>query len=450
MALMDRVRSIWKGICRMFNYTEMKRIVGQDVAMSQKMIDAINGWKAEMNGQADWITDYVESLRIEQGICREFADVVLTEMESCVSNEKLNKYYQKAVVGLNENLQEGLGLGSFVLKPLPDGKSEFVTADKFIPIRFDDEGKPTDGAFLTVKCVGENSYYTKLERHRIENNALVIENKAFYSESQSDIGRSVPLDSLDEWARIPENITYPGMQKLDFGYYRNPIKNHVDGSWCGISIFESAKDRIRKADIQGARIDWEYESGERAVHVDNRALRNGKNGRFGMAKLNKRLYRGLDLEAGKDTELLKEYSPEMRDEAYHRGLEKILRQIEFTVGLAYGDLSDAQEVEKTATEIRAAKARKYNRVNAIQTKLEECLSDFVDGLAFWNGLYTSGYNFSCTFNDSILTDEETERQQDRSDMAAGIMTKIEYRMKWYNETEEEAKKHIVLDEEVIE
>ncbi|MFR7661767.1 MAG: hypothetical protein ACLUZ0_01475 [Coprococcus sp.] len=130
-----------------------------------------------------------------------------------------------------------------------------------------------------------------------------------------------------------------------------------------------------------------------------------------MGKLNHRLYRGLKLDAGKDTDLLKEYSPEMRDEAYQRGLEKILRQIEFIVGLAYGDLSDVQQVEKTATEIKVSKQRKYNRVNAIQSKLESCLSDFVDGLAFWNGLYTSGYEFSCTFNDSILTDEETERQQ---------------------------------------
>ena len=101
-----------------------------------------------------------------------------------------------------------------------------------------------------------------------------------------------------------------------------------------------------------------------------------------MAKLNRRLYRGLNLEDGKDKELLKEYSPTMRDDAYNRGLEKYLREIEFNVGLAYGDLSDVQQVEKTAAEVKTSKARKFNRVGAIQNKLKDCLEDFVAGLAF--------------------------------------------------------------------
>lgn len=451
MGLMNSLRTVWREIRKMFGYSEIKRIIGQDVALSGTMINAINDWKDMLNGCAPWVagSDYVESLEIERGICREFADVVLTEMESSVSNKKLDEYYQKAVAGLNEKLQDGLGLGSFILKALPEGKYEFVKADSFIPIRFDDDGKPSDCAFLTLKRMGENQYYTKIERHRFENGGLLIENSVFFSEDKSHIGRRASLKDVAEWEKIQPVAWYQGMDKMDFGYYRNPIENNVDESPCGVSVFNDAINRIRKADIQGSRIDWEYESGERAVHVDESALKH-QNGRVSMGKLNKRLYRGLNLEFGKDKELLQDYSPQMRDEAYHRGLEKIYRQIEFIVGLAYGDLSDVQEVEKTATEIKAAKNRKYNRVNAIQTKLKECLSDFVDGLAFWNGLYSSGYEFSCNFNDSILTDEETERQQDRQDMAAGVMTKVEYRMKWYGETEAEAKKHIVPDDEVME
>ena len=63
-----------------------------------------------------------------------------------------------------------------------------------------------------------------------------------------------------------------------------------------------------------------------------------------MAQLDKRLYRGLNIDDGKDKELLREYSPAMRDASYIAGLEKYYRNIEFTVGLAYGDLSDVQEV----------------------------------------------------------------------------------------------------------
>ena len=450
--MFDGFKRFWKGIMRMFRYTTLKQIVGKDITLSDKMIDAINEWKQMLNGQAGWLTDNIVSLGIEEGVCREFADCALVEMETCVSNERLDKIYQRNIASLNENLQEGLALGSFVLKPLGGIAAEFVSADKIIPISFGDDGKPTDIAFLTVKKVGDVDYFTRFERHYFTNGNLTIENKCFHSQTSNDIGLPCSLEAVEEWGNIdPGPITYPGMNRMDFGYYRNPIKNKVDGSACGISIYESAVDLIRKADIQGARLDWEYESGERAIHVDNKALKQDKStGRFGMARLSKRLYRGLNLEVGKDQELLKEYSPEMRDEAFKRGLEEYKREIEFSVGLAYGDLSDVQEVAKTATEIKASKNRKYNRVTAIQNNLYDCLEDFVAGLAFYNSMLNSGYEFSCKFNDSILTDEEAERQQDRQDVSMGVMSQLEYRMKWYNEDESTAKKMLPEQNQVME
>ena len=450
--MFEGFKRIWKGFMQMFGYTTLKQIVGKDITLSDKMIDAINEWKQMLNGQADWITDSIVSLGIEEGICREFADCALVEMETSLSNERLDRIYQKNISNLNENIQEGLALGSFVLKPLGEAAAEFVSADKIIPISFGDDGKPNDIAFLTVKKVGDVDYFTRFERHYFINGNLTIENKCFHSQTSRDIGLPCSLESVEEWANIdPGPVTYPGMNRMDFGYYRNPIKNRIDGSACGVSVYESAVDLIRKADIQSARLDWEYESGERAIHVDNKALKQDKStGRFSMEKLKKRLYRGLNLEAGKDQELLKEYSPEMRDEAFKRGLEEYKREIEFSVGLAYGDLSDVQEVAKTATEIKTSKNRKYNRVTAIQNNLYDCLEDFAAGLAFYNSMLNSGYEFSCKFNDSILTDEETERNQDRADVSMGAMQLWEYRKKWYGETEEQAKVAVQNPAEVIE
>lgn len=450
--MFEGFKRFWKGFMQMFGYTTLKQIVGKDITLSDKMIDAINEWKQMLNGQADWITDSIVSLGIEEGICREFADCALVEMETSLSNERLDRIYQKNISNLNENIQEGLALGSFVLKPLGEAAAEFVSADKIIPISFGDDGKPNDIAFLTVKKVGDVDYFTRFERHYFINGNLTIENKCFHSQTSRDIGLPCSLEAVEEWANIdPGPITYPGMNRMDFGYYRNPIKNRIDGSACGVSVYESAVDLIRKADIQGARLDWEYESGERAIHVDNKALKQDKStGRFSMEKLKKRLYRGLNLEAGKDQELLKEYSPEMRDEAFKRGLEEYKREIEFSVGLAYGDLSDVQEVAKTATEIKTSKNRKYNRVTAIQNNLYDCLEDFAAGLAFYNSMLNSGYEFSCKFNDSILTDEETERNQDRADVSMGAMQLWEYRKKWYGETEEQAKVAVQNPAEVIE
>lgn len=225
---------------------------------------------------------------------------------------------------------------------------------------------------------------------------------------------------------------------MDFGYYRNPIKNRIDDTPCGASIFDYAIDLIRKADVQSARIDWEFESGERAIHVDAAAIKRESDGQNGVSKLNKRLYRGIDGEEG----FFKEFSPELRDQNLINGLENYFRQIEFVVGLAFGDLSNPQSVDKTATEVKASKNRKYNRVKAIQDNLRDCFEDFVRGLAFHEGMLHSGYEFICSFKDSILTDEETDRQLMLNEIAAGIRSHWEYRVRFLGEDEETAKANV--------
>ena len=210
----------------MFNYTTFKNIIGKDVALSQTMIDAINKWKRMLAGNADWCGDIVESLKLEEGICREFADSVLVEMEAKIlNNNNMDKVLQKSLSDMNKKLQTGLALGAMILRPLDPDKAEYVAADKFIPISFDDSGIPNDIVFLVVKCVGENNYYTRVERHYFTNGNLTIENKCYHSQSQNDIGQSCSLDEVAEWENIlPGPIIYPGMIEMDFGYYQNQLR----------------------------------------------------------------------------------------------------------------------------------------------------------------------------------------------------------------------------------
>ena len=53
--------------------------------------------------------------------------------------------------------------------------------------------------------------------------------------------------------------------------------------------------------------------------------------------------------------------------------------------------------------------------------------------------YSDDIGFECNFHDSILTDEETERSQDLQMVAAGLMSKLEFRMKWFSEDEKTAR-----------
>ena len=46
------------------------------------------------------------------------------------------------------------------------------------------------------------------------------------------------------------------------------------------------------------------------------------------------------------------------------------------------------------------------------------------------------------FDDSIIEDKTTERQNDRQDVAMGAMSVAEYRAKWYGETLEQAQQNL--------
>lgn len=453
--MFDKIRSFVRGVMRrMFPAKNIKEALDLDTCVSDEMLDRMNLWAAMYRGHAPWCKDPVVSLRKEKGICQEFSNVVLNEMESKVSIDSLDKIYRDAVRDLNENLQSGLALGSIVIKPLGGNRVEYITADRFIPIEFDGRGRLVNVVFVQVKKLADDDFYHRFEQHdfKVNDGTLTITNTAFHSDSAESIGRRINLKDVDEWKNLPESVTYSGLEKPDFGYYRNPIKNEIDGSSCGVSIYDSAVKQLRNVDLQGARMDWEFESGERAINVDSSALTTRVDPDTGrmlqeLPKLDKRLYRGLNLT---EEELYKEWSPEFRDANIINGLNAYLRQVEFNVCLSYGDLSDVSDVEKTAAEVKVAKKRKYNMVSAIQENLKECLEDLVYALAFYNSMLRSGYEFICAFNDSILVDEETERQQDRQDVSMGVMSHAEYRAKWYGETLEEAQSKLPEQNQVME
>lgn len=432
--------SIITNLKKMFGISEYKQILGE-VAITEDMLQFIDYWRDLQTGNSPW-NNNAASIRVPLGICREFADVAVNEMTVSTENERLQEIMNDLTADLNDNLQDGLALGSLVIKPyLKKNREigiEFISADRFIPMRFSDTGEMTDVAFIQTLRKTDTEKYYRIERHTLNEGTLTITNRAFAGNDHG-IGAQIPLQSVEEWADLMDEVSYPFGQ-MDFGYYRNPVKNRIDYSQCGVSIYAGAEELIERVDKQAARIDWEFESGERAVHVDERALKHRK-GTVYMPELNNRLYRGLDLDAG-NQELLKEYSPAFRQADLIQGLESYLRQIEFVVGLSYGDLSNVNEVDKTAEEIRASKQRKYNRVNAIQNNLKKCIEDLVEAIAFYAGMYTVAHEVVVNFEDSILTDEKAAREQDRQDVNMGVMSLAEYRAKWYGEDIEEAEKNL--------
>lgn len=429
----------------MFGHGDVESALGIKTSVTSEMQSKIALWTRMYAGCADWCDDTVRSLRLEFGIVREFANIAVLEMTSSVSTPALDVLYQNAIKKLGQRLQAGLATGAMCVKPLPDGNVQYIPQSAFIPIRYDAAGRLVEVVFSEIIKDGGH-YYTRLEWHNLAPSGLTVVNRAYVSRDENALGMEIALTVRDEWAHIMPEAHYAGVTRPLFGYFVTPIDNSVDGSFAGLSIFDAATDKIRRADIQFGRLDWEFESGERAVHVDDMALKlcKDKDGvvHHDVERLNRRLYRGLNVMPGADKELFEVFSPDFRDVSLINGLEEYKREIEFTVGLAYGDISNPASVERTATEVIAAKKRKYDTVSAIQSNLRDCLDDLVYAMAFYASATLSGYEFICDFKDSILADEETERSHDMQMVSMGVMSLAEFRSKWMGEPLDVAEKNL--------
>ena len=197
--------------------------------------------------------------------------------------------------------------------------------------------------------------------------------------------------------------------------------------------------------MQYSRMLWEFEGGEMAIDVDRDALKldidEDGNDRTRLPIAQERLFRKIDLNAD-DTYNV--FAPNLRDQSLLNGLNAILTRIEDCVGLSRGSISNTPLNEaKTATELKILRQRSYSANADIQLALEETLKDTVYIMDALCSLYkvTPEGEYECSFewDDSILVDIETELSKRLTLMQNGLASKVETRMWYFNETENQAK-----------
>lgn len=452
------------------NYTKMyaalRKILDKeeqiDYAMSSQSAALIEMWSCMYSGKSPWLCETIKDAGLPAVIVGETARLTTLEMQSKVEGSSMAAYLDKAYQGVREKLriqtEYAFAKGSMVFKPYVTDQGisvQYIQADCFFPLEFDSE-RITRCAFLDQFRKGEE-IYSRIEIHSLHGNELSIRNRAFVSRTDGMLGTEIPVNSVKKWSQLVEEIRFAGVEKLPFGYFKVPLGNHIDtGSPLGVSTFSRAIDLIREADERYSQISWEYKSKEAAVHIAQSLLKYRKDtDSFEYPAGLERLYRTVEYNAGAvDKPFMEEYSPDIRDEAFFNGWNHQLRMIEFACNLAYGTISDPNNTDKTAEEIRASKQRSYSFIATCQTALQRALEDLVDAMAFWCNLYhlcpLGSYHTSFVWDDSIVVDAEKERETDRADVAMGAMPLWEYRMKWYGETQEQAKSVVQQPAEVIE
>lgn len=443
------VEKIRQVIRKMLGREKIKDVIGVDVAVSDKMANGIDLWTRMYQNKPPWFHKHLKQCGLPAAIAGEFARLVTLELETEVTgNDFLNTEYQTVIRDIRKYTEYACAKGGLALKPYVAGghiEVDMVQADRFFPTKFNSRGEVTAAVFAESLTVGRE-VYTRLEYHRHEGTTYYISNKAFVKpdlENVEVLGKEVPLAIIPEWASLEEDVTIQNVKQPLFSYFKTPSANNIDDtSPLGVSVYARAVDDIRNADEQWTRLLWEFEGSELAIDADLTLFRKNSNGEYELPKGKERLFRMVDLDD--NNEKYKVFSPAIRDGSLLNGMNAILRRIEFNTGLAYGTLSDPNDVEKTAEEIKASKQRSYSTVSDIQKALQDALEHLVyamDVMAQLSHL-PGGKKYEICFNwdDSIVIDKEKELLSMQQDATAGLIRKELYVAAKYGVSEEEALK----------
>lgn len=388
-------------------------------------------------------------LNMAKTISEDWANLLLNEKVKIYTGtdfdkelEKVFEYNNFRVKG-NQLIELAFALGTGAFVQYLDASGEvvidFIRAGMIFPLSWDN-GYVNECAFGSMReRDGKKQYYIQIHKLN-EQNTYVIENHIVDAETGDEI-------ELDE-GLLPEVDT--GSEIPLFQIITPNIVNNIDlDSPYGISVYANAIPQLKGCDIVYDSYINEFDLGKKRIMVplSMAKIQMGENGvTKPVFDKNDTVFYALPGDRNGDGKI-DTFDPQIRADEHDKGINKALDLLSFKCGMGTGRYRFENGTVKTATEVISDKSELYQSLKKHEIVLDSALTDMVKAIGQLKGETIE--KVSIDFDDSIIQDKETERQQDRQDVAMGVMPPWEYRAKWYGETEKEAKAKIPEQADII-
>lgn len=398
------------------------------------------------------------TLNMGKRVCEDWANLLLNEKtDITISDKHSQEVVQKVLEDChfwqkgNEGVEKAfaLGCGAFIvvvdgLGVADDGsladvsrsrvKVKFVNATKIVPITFEDE-EITECAFVNV-----NSNKTYISIHvKNEQGNYEIHNLTCQ-------GTDNNLGYIDEDDHI---IFDTGSPLPWFAIVKPNIANNIDiNSPLGVSVFANAINNLKEIDLVFDSYANEFILGKKRifVNVKNWAI-NAKTGEaYDVFDSNDVVIYTLP-EADDGKQVIADSTQTLRVADHITALQNQLNLFGYKCGLGTEHYKFDGSGIATATQVVSVNSEMFRNIKKHEIIIENAIITLVKAMLYAINTFTADTvdtlaEITVKFDDSIIQDESTERTQDLVDVNAGIMSKVEYRMKWYNEDEKTARKKI--------
>ena len=399
------------------------------------------------------------SLGMPKRACEDWANLLLNEktditVSDARSQEILHrtladcKFWQKGNEGIEKSF--ALGMGAFVtvvdgISVNEDGtlgersgkvKVKFVNATKIKPITFEDE-EITECAFINV-----NSKKTYISIH-LKNEQGNYEIHNITCEGDADNLSIARMGEVEAHEVFDTQSPLPWFQII-----KPNIANNIDiNSPLGISIFANAIDNAKETDLVWDSYANEFILGRKRIFVNAKEWYISRNGE------EQDVFDSNDVviyhlpEADDGKQMISDQTQTLRVADHISALQNQLNLFGYKCGLGTEHYKFDGAGVATATQIISVNSEMFRNLKKHEIILNDVLVGMTKSVLYAINTFTpdsvdANAEITIKFDDSIIVDEASERQQDLIDVNAGIMGKAEYRAKWYNEDIETARKAI--------
>ena len=315
---------------------------------------------------------------------------------------------------------------------------DYVTVEHIWPLAWQN-GIITECAFDSIVSAGGEDY-CYLQIHTRENSLYVIKNRLFHYKD-GNVGEEVTLSAVNGFENIPTDVK-TNSEKRQFVIDRPNIANNFDYSIpLGISVYANAIDSLKGVDVAFDSYVNEFVLGKKRILVKLAAAEylNGEP----VFDPDDVTYYVLpeDLEDGA---MITPIDMSLRTADHSAGIQSMLDLLSSKCGFGENHYRFDGGSIATATQVISENSTLFRTVKKHEIILEHAIKELCHIiLHLGNTAMSAGLNedaeVTIDFDDSIIEDKATERNNDRQDLAAGIMNDWEYRMRWYHEDEQTAK-----------
>lgn len=410
-------------------------------------------WKKWYGGKVPAVHNYTQyngrrklrrtrkSLGLAKTVSEDWANLLLNEKFQIGVDKASAKKKIDAVLVANEFAKRGnqlvelafaLGTGAFVeYLDGDDVKIDYIRAGMIYPISWDN-GRVLECAFASELVSGKKKQ-VYLNIHRLENGKYVVENHLFDRNGRILTETALPNDVIPE---VRTNSSVPRFQ-----IFSPNIANNIDpDSPLGISVYANALDQLESADLVYDSYCNEFRLGRKRITVP-----------ISMARMameedgtSTPVFDDNDTEFyavpqdDKSENKIQEHNMEIRSEAHDTGIQTMLNLVSWKTGSGgkrYVFRRDGQV--RTATEVISENSDLYRNLKKHELSLEAALLGMIDSIADLLNLGT--VKASISFDDSIISDTDSDKMTFLQEIRDGVRQKWEYRVKFFGEDEETAK-----------